>query len=224
LWSLGFLLLHIVTSVQIWDRYLLPLAPIFCLGLAWVSTHAANPFGRQHRVYGLTTGALLCLLALAPPALTAARGGLPIGGDHGAYEGLAEAIAWVQKDAPSRAALYHQQLGWHYQFYLFPQIATGAYELRWFPTAAYLAADAAKIPYRPRFLIQPDWAPQPTLALHLAVHRMRLTPVAHFGQMTVFTLQNDPTAQAHCAWCLCQGQMPWPTLYRPTLQRESRYP
>lgn len=210
-WSFGFLALHIMTTVQLWDRYLLPLAPMFCLGVAWATTQMDMTVSPAWFRRGLLLVALLGVLCLVPPALTAATGGLPIGGDHGAYQGLTEAIAWLATQAPANGVLYHQQLGWHYQFYLYGQIASGAYELRWFPNTTYLAANAARIPNRPRFLVVPDWAPQPALALQLAVQRIRLIPAARFGQMTVYALQNE--VQARCDWCLCKLPMPqlsWP--------------
>lgn len=236
LWCGAFLGLHITTTVQIWDRYLLPLAPPLCLFAAWAITKVCRcglqPHGlREHMCawkrlpsrrttaptsfatgwkvqadWWLAVGGvgLLCLL---PPALTAARGGLPIGGDHGAYDGLTTVITRLQQKAPTDAILYHQRLGWHYQFYLFDKVTTGAYDLRWYPTVTYLAANAAQSPNRPRFLILPDWAPQPDLPLHLATRGLSLQPVTHLERMILYRIQNQP--QTGCEWCRCQVHRPW---------------
>ncbi|MBX3010620.1 MAG: glycosyltransferase family 39 protein [Caldilineaceae bacterium] len=219
-WLVGFLLLHSLTTIQIWDRYLLPLVPLFCLLLAWLVPD--KPWCWPTPLWGRVAATGLVALALLPPALTAAAGRLPIGSDHGAYGGLPAAMAWLAAQAPAQSVLYHQQLGWHYQFYLYPQLAAGRYELRWFPTATYLAADAARLPNRPRFLIQPDWAPQPSLALRLAMQNIRLRPMARFDQMTIYQLQSN--MRTPCDWCLCQRPSRWPSWISRDLTGEIAHP
>jgi hypothetical protein len=209
LWAIIFLLAHIVTSVQVWDRYLLPVAPVLALTAGWLATrwltHAAPP---------LIAGALavwLCVLAL--PAITAARGELPIGGDHGAYTGLAEAAAWLQQEAPDNVVLYHRVLGWNLRFYLYDQIARGQYELRWFPSTAYLADNATKAPHKLRLLMEPDWAPLPDLSAMLAMRGFDLHEHRRFGHFLI--LEIAPRAQGFCSWCLCKPQQNWPALILP---------
>lgn len=226
LWSIGFLVLHMVTSIQLWDRYLLPLAPFFCLLVAWLVDPLAKTVQVQRAARWTVTGGLLGLLLLAPPALTAARGGLPIGGDHGDYGGLTEAIAWLKRTAPPASILYQQRLGWLYQFYFYDELAVGRIDLRWFPTPAYLAANAAQSPTQSRFLVLPDWAPQPGLLFQLTVRRLQLTPLAHFGRMTLYTLQNQPqpTGKQSCTWCLCKPQQPWSRWSSRVVPREPVQP
>ncbi|MCE7982333.1 MAG: hypothetical protein DYG89_14150 [Caldilinea sp. CFX5] len=216
LWCGGFLVLHIITTVQLWDRYLLPLAPPLCLLATWAFMEACRcgwvanriNIGRKPRTPWRLIAGGVGLLSLLPPALTAAHGGLPIGGDHGAYSGLTAVIARIQQETSDNAILYHQRLGWHYQFYLFDEVAAGVYDLRWYPTAAYLAANAAQSPNRARLLVLPDWAPQPDLPLHLATRRLSLQPITHVDHMTLYRIDNQP--QAGCDWCRCQGLPPWP--------------
>lgn len=220
LWCGGFLVLHIITTVQLWDRYLLPLAPPLCLLATWAFVAAYRCSVKQAH-WRLMVG-MVGLLGLLPPALTATAGGLPIGGDHGAYNGLTTVIARLQQAAPADVILYHQRLGWHYQFYLFAEVSRGAYHLRWYPSAAYLAANAAQSPNQPRFLILPDWAPLPDLMLHLATRRLLLKQLARREQMTLYAIQNQP--EASCIWCRCQAHSLWriwPNLDRP---RESFQP
>lgn len=266
LWSLCFLALHVTTSVQIWDRYVLPLAPMLCLIVVWavailnasrnessnvilpgrgqvfsslaekvvppswktapanarfgVGLHFDHHFSHPGAYHWWTVGLLVSLLWLVPPALSASTGGLPIGGDHGAYSGLPEAIDWLKTQTSGKVVLYHQRLGWHYQFYLYDQLATGAYELRWFPNPTYLADNAAKHPYQARFLIEPAWAPQPDLVHQLAVRRSDLVLKARFQQMTVYEIITNP--QRPCTWCLCRSRTPWVTLASPDLLLEPR--
>ncbi len=220
LWSGSFLLLHSTTSIQPWDRYLLPLVPMLCLLVAWaIGQPDFFPTGSPRQQW---TGALVSLLLLLPPALLASSGGLPIGGDHGAYRGLSEAMAWLKAQPPDHVILYDQPLGWQSQFYLYDQLVSGAYERRWFPHATYLADNAAKVPYRTRLLIQPDWAPQPDLALYLAVRQLYLVPAARFGGITIYGVQNK--TQPPCDWCLCQPHVPWRIVNRYALQLERGQP
>lgn len=226
LWGSGFLGLHVVTSIQLWDRYLLPLAPLFCLLVAWLVDQLAQTIGGPRTARWAVTAGVISILLLTPPALTAARGGLPIGGDHGDYSGLTAAIAWLKQTAPPASILYQQRLGWLYQFYFYDELAVGRFDLRWFPTPTYLAANAARSPTQPRFLVLPDWAPQPELPVQLAVRQLQLTPLAHFGRMTLYTLQNQPqpTGQQRCTWCLCKPRQPWPRWSRRVVLGEPVQP
>lgn len=224
LWSAGFLVFHLVTSIQPWDRYLLPLAPPFCLLLAGLLPRVDRTALPQQVTHRAAVVGLLVFLGLLPPALNAALGLLPIGGDHGDYRGLTEAIAWVKREAPSTSILYQQRLGWHYQFYLYDELASGTVELRWFPTTTYLAANAAQSPAVARFLVLPDWLPQPDLPLQLAVRQMKLTPLAHFERMTVYVLQDQAIKAQGCIWCLCKLPLRWPLWPDRTSLREAVHP
>jgi hypothetical protein len=206
LWTILFFVIHIVTSVQVWDRYLLPVAPVLALLIGYLAgrwtTNVAFP---------LMAGALvLWFCVLTPPALTAARGQLPIGGDHGAYTGLAEVVAWLQQEAPDDVVLYHHVLGWNFRFYLYEQIATGRYDLRWFPSTTYLADNAAKTPHKLRLLMEPDWAPLPNLSAIMAIRGFALHKHKRFGHFTILEIADR--SQGFCPWCLCKLQHSWPAL------------
>lgn len=210
LWTIIFFAAHILTSVQVWDRYLLPVAPILALTTGWLACRRLTGIAPA-----LAAGVwVIWFCMLAPPAITAARGELPIGGDHGAYAGLSEAMAWLQQEAPDDAVLYHRVLGWDFRFYLYDQLATGQVELRWFPSAVYLADNASKTPHRPRLLMEPDWAPLPDLSPMLAMRGFDLHKHRRFGQFAVLELA--PRAQGFCSWCLCKPRHRWPALTSPT--------
>jgi len=185
LWSAGFLVFHIVTNVQIWDRYLLPLAPVVALLIGWAVAVAVEDIKPRSQMIALT----LSLLLLLPPAWSAAQGRTPIGGDHGAYDGLHEALAWIETNAPDDAILYHRELGWHYQFYLFDQVRDGRYQLRWFPNAITLADNVTKTSLPRKFYIQPAWAPLRDDTRHMDVRGVELVERARFDHMTVYELQ-----------------------------------
>lgn len=209
LWSCGFVLLHVGTTVQIWDRYLLPLAPMFALGLGWAWRRLASlrVFSSRHALHWL---GVLVALALAQPAWHAAQGRYPVGGDHGDYAGLHGALQWLDANAGANASenagerytLYHQALGWHYRFYLFDDLRAGRVELRWFPSAPYLADNAAKLPNSRQFLILPAWAPQPHLAVHLPMRRLALATRHVRDNFRVVEILHTP--QPYCEWCTCR--------------------
>jgi hypothetical protein len=213
-WGFGFLALHVVTTVQIWDRYLLPLAPLWAWGLAWPAARladAAASGGLRRAGHALLLIAALCLI---PPGLVAARGGLPIGGDHGDYTGLDTAMARVAAQ-PGRQVLYHHSLGWHARFYLDAALRQRRIELRWFSSPVYLADNAAKTPYPPAVLILPDWATPPDLALHLALRGLTLRRDLRAGRFTVYTLVHRPPAA--CDWCrsMAAPEPAWPWAIEP---------
>lgn len=199
-WAAGFLALHVVTNVQAWDRYLLPLAPALALLGGWAAARLAQ---QQSRTMGVVFAAVL-LLALSPMALRAADGRLPVGGDHGDYAGLRESIAEIEAIARDESVvLYHSQLGWHYRFYLFDAIARGACELRWFASPVHLADNARKLRPSSRadtestgwesdgraLLITPAWLPRPNFAFHLRQRGVVLRERSRHGTMTLYELE-----------------------------------
>ncbi|MEE8163343.1 MAG: hypothetical protein V3T92_04945, partial [Anaerolineae bacterium] len=76
----------------------------------------------------------------------------PIGGDHGAYDGI-EAVADYFRDyVPAGSILYHHWLGWHYSFYMFdfPLV------LRWYPSPEELTEDARQVDNAQRYIVFPS--------------------------------------------------------------------
>ena len=213
-WAGGFLLLHMVTTVQVWDRYLLPLTiPLALLG-GWAASflvgHACSVTGGLARgggpchaasvtYKGVALGGVLFLLLAASPAWAASQGQLPVGGDHGAYSGLHEALAVVNEPG---ALLFHRELGWHARFALFDAVQRGAVELRYFPSSVYLADSATKAPHKQRFVIVPDWAPLPDLPLHLALRGLYAEQVLHAGHFTVYGIDERPAGDQ--SWRVCK--------------------
>ncbi len=237
LWSIGFVALHVVTSLQIWDRYLLPLAPLLALFVGWIAALTVPPpnqFGGWHgkpietdwqsrrlSAFQPTTHnrrrlqpmlgwitALLIPLFFLPPALTAARGSLPVGGDHGDYTGLHESIAWLHAHAPTNAIVYHRDVSWQLRFAFFTatpdQPAATDFELRWFPNAVYLADNAAKSPERRKFLIEPTWAAVDSAAQRLQQRAIGWQERLRAGNFTLYELTSPPALA--CDWCLCVDQ------------------
>ncbi|MCB0123322.1 MAG: glycosyltransferase family 39 protein [Caldilineaceae bacterium] len=204
-WSVGFLVVHLITTVQIWDRYLLPLLPIIVLLLEPAVANRAR-IGSFGKPKFAAVVACVLLTILLPGGLRAARGEVPLGGDHGAYSGLTEAVTWLTSERSTSDAhlpflLYQQPFGWQLQFYLYDATRNDAVEVRWFANEVTLADNAAKSPAQRRFLLQPQWQSTPALALHLATRNLQITARKHFGMLTLFEIQNRP--QPPCPWCLC---------------------
>lgn len=216
-WAAGFLGLHVVTSVQVWDRYLLPLVAPLALVAAWAVAELQGKAtqGRDPRRRFLPGAVLLAvLLVLAPPALLAAQGRLPVGGDHGAYSGLDAAFAYVtQASQEHDVVLYQRELGWHARFYLYDALERGTVDLRFYPSSVFLADSATKLPGRWRLLIVPDWAPIRDLHPRLAARGLAASKRLRAGHFTVYEISPRPTADA--SWRVCRRQDPMQALTAP---------
>jgi hypothetical protein len=220
LWALFFLLVHVMTSVQVWDRYLLPLVlPLALLG-GWAAARLARSFAPAERlrfpaVAAAVPGAAMLVTILAWPAVQAAGGGFPVGGDHGAYDGLDAAYAYVREaNEGDPVVLYHRELGWHARFYLFDTVGTGDVELRYYPHAVYLADSATKLPHKRHLAIVPDWAPMRDLGGQLANRGLTAQARLRTGHFTV--LEIAPIARGDTGWRVCRpasAALPtWPSL------------
>ncbi len=156
LWAfvVGYLVLHGLIGVQVWDRYLLSLVPLLALvaGRAIALVGLALPTPTRRTVYAVAVTLAVVLLA-GVPVSRAVRSDLPLGGDHGAYDGIDEIAAYLRAHAPQDSVLYHYWLGYHYRFYLY-----GApLRLHWYPDLADLTHDAYVYRREPRFIAFPSW-------------------------------------------------------------------
>ena len=134
-YTIGFLALHWLLAFPVWDRYLLILVPIAALA-AWKSHYSAC-----HRVtmspLSLLLSCSLCpALIMLPFSLAAAESQYPIGGDHGANDGI-EQVADYLKALPSGTVVYDHWLAWELGYYL----GDGFAYLAYFDTPAALADD-----------------------------------------------------------------------------------
>lgn len=135
----GYVLLHWLWAVPIWDRYLLPIFPLVAIlfGRGFSLLLLAVRERRPHRYAFLMTLTLLTL-ALIPTALAARDGRFPIGGRPDADGGAAGA-ARLLKDAPYGTVLYDHWYSWHWAYQLFDSRVY----VSWFPQADALLDDLA---------------------------------------------------------------------------------
>ncbi len=186
---LAFLAIHVFLTFNIWDRYLLGLVPVLALLVARGATRLVG--ARLMTMRNIAAVGLTALLLL--PAWQAAHSQYPIGGDHGAYDGI-DQIARHLRQMPWGTVLYDQALNWELGYYLFD----GPIYLAWFRSPEHLANDlrAFRDTPTPRLLIVPAW--QPSLPLHDAVaaagYRQEpfLTTFRRDGQPSFFVYRLTP--------------------------------
>jgi hypothetical protein len=107
------------------------------------------------------------------PAWNAAHSRYPVGGDHGAYDGVDEVAAFL-RDLPEGTVVYQHWLGWHYDVYLFDAPVYLAY----WPTPAWLAQDVQVFGAREsRYIAFPSWESSARVEWALAGVGYQLAPV-----------------------------------------------
>jgi hypothetical protein len=158
--ALIYFLFHWLLAFPVWDRYLLPLVPVLALLLGRVLTLFASclrsAVGRLSSAVGRFSF-FIChfsfVILLLSPACQAARSRYPIGGDHGAFDGV-DGVAVFLRSLPEGAVVYQHWLGWHYGVYLFDAPVYVAY----WPTPAWLAQDVRAFGAgEPRYIAFPSW-------------------------------------------------------------------
>jgi 4-amino-4-deoxy-L-arabinose transferase-like glycosyltransferase len=160
-YALGYWALHVAFDFQVWDRYLLPLAPIISLLGArilvamggWTLRSGVRCWGKGARPIGKALLVAILVLILAGPALAAASSSLPLGSDHGAYDGIDQVAAFLKTEMPPGAVLYHHWLGWHWRYYLYDVL----FNFRYYDSTAALVADADGPPRIVRYIVFPGW-------------------------------------------------------------------
>jgi hypothetical protein len=158
-WLGGYLSLHWVLNVPVWDRYLLPAVPIASLATGWGVDAASAALGSTGRLLAI----VLVLALMLIPAGSAAAGLLPLGGDHGLYDGI-DQVAGFFADYPYGTVLYDHWLSWQLRYYLFDSRVY----VSWFADSTALHDDLRVFGDRSaRFLILPAW--ESLVSLHPAV-------------------------------------------------------
>src|SRR5205085_11219181 len=98
---------------------------------------------------------LLALAVLVPRAVTTNYDFSPVGGDHGAYDGIDDAAHFIQT-LPADSILYDHWLGWELEYYLFDR----QLPVVWFPDMATLERNLTDARAgKSLFLVAPWWAP-----------------------------------------------------------------
>jgi len=189
--SAVFLISHVLVEFRVWDRYLLvivaPLCLIFARGLDHLTANALSIVNRmtqtrreqgQASLRWLPSSAVvalaLILIGLAYPAWQTVAGEIPVGGDHGTYDGIDEVAEYIRANLPAEAKLYYHWTGWHLAYYLYdsPQ------QTEWYPSSEALiplvsegSEDGLSV------LVLPDWKDTTQLRATLDSNGIALTPL-----------------------------------------------
>jgi 4-amino-4-deoxy-L-arabinose transferase-like glycosyltransferase len=167
-WMAGYAAVHWLVNVPVWDRYLLPLVPVASLAAGWGVDSAIERAGWLGRVSAVA----LVLVLMWFPAGHAAAGRLPIGGDHGLYDGI-EQVAEYLADYPYGTVLYDHWLSWELRYYLFDSRVY----VSWFAGPSVLEEDLRAFGDRPpRLLIVPAWEESSPLRTAVARAGYRMMP------------------------------------------------
>jgi 4-amino-4-deoxy-L-arabinose transferase-like glycosyltransferase len=166
----GYILLFWLVPFNLWDRYFLPLLPLMALLAGRVSIllyrsairaveagaliFARRRAGQWHRAAQILLP-LVALAILIPQAVAANYDFSPIGGDHGAYDGIDDTARFI-RTLPANSTLYDHWLGWELEYYLFER----QLPVVWFPDMATFERNLAEAPAgRSLYLVAPWWAP-----------------------------------------------------------------
>lgn len=134
-----YMLLHWFVAVPIWDRYLLPVAPLAALVLGRFVARVLDFMKPEIPVPAriMAIGASVLLLILMMPAGVAARQGAFAVGAQQRGAGGVEEVAAVLEAAPYGTVLYDHWYSWQWRYYL---MDSGVY-ISWFAHPQALVAD-----------------------------------------------------------------------------------
>ncbi len=150
IWLAGYALAHWLLEVQVWDRYLLPAVPIVALLSAGIVARL-----RSWRMAGWVPALALAtmLVLMLPAAGQAAAGRLPVGGDHGLYDGIDQVAGFFSRH-PYGTVLYDHWLSWELRYYMFDSRV----HISWFASPAALVDDLEVFGrMSKRYLVVPLW-------------------------------------------------------------------
>ena len=180
----GYLLLHWLLAIPVWDRYLLPLVPLLAILVGGSvrcqgsGVRLLSGIGGQRFIhYSLFIIHFLLLFA----AVRAAAGHYPIGSTAQSDQGAAE-VAAVLQDAPYGTVLYDHWYSWHWRYHFFD---TGVY-VSWFPDAPHLVEELQVFGPDQRFIALPAGDRARPIVRELDTAGFRLEPVAAAGNIVLY--------------------------------------
>jgi hypothetical protein len=94
------------------------------------------------------------MVGMLPGTVRAVGSRIPVGGEHGAYDGI-ELVATYLSDLPPGTVVYHDSLGWTLSYYLYNAYVVPA------PFASPAALESDLVAFRSigeiRYLLLPGW-------------------------------------------------------------------
>ncbi len=186
LYLTGYLLVHWLLAVPVWDRYLLPLLPVVALLVGRAGEQGSRGAGVLGKVSLASLLFFTLVLFMVGPAVGAANGRFPIGGQVAADDGAA-AVAAYFLEAPYGTVLYDHWYSWQWRYHFFDK---GVY-VNWVHYPAALAEDLRAFGRneQPRFLALPAGDLATPFRRAVADAGFRLTPVTTSGTITLFEIE-----------------------------------
>lgn len=180
----GYLTVHWLLAIPIWDRYWLPLVPWLAI---WVS---GRFFSHEKTVPTVQTVTLLGLmtLLLLPQGMRAGRSEFPVGGSSTADGGAAEIAAFLI-DKPYGTVLYDHFYSWHWRTAFFD---TGVF-VSWFPSPEWFGRELQVFGDRPgeKYVVLPTDSRANPIRRTASETGFTLVPVATSGEMTLYRMRKD---------------------------------
>ena len=190
LFSVGYLALHWLLAIPVWDRYLLPLLPLTAVILARGMIKIGRleigdwRLGKQSGNLQSLISSLLFAFLLLPAALTA-RQGQPTA-DNGTAQ-----IAAVLADAPYGTVLYDHWYSWQWRYHLFDK---GVF-VNWFPHPAALIENLAVFGRdgNPHYLVLPTGEIATPIRRAIETADFSLQPVASddLNRITLYAIVDE---------------------------------
>jgi hypothetical protein len=186
-WLAAYGALHWLLEVPVWDRYLLPAVPVLAALAGWL---VARLLGT-----GTVTWILVgvFLISMLPSSLASAQGKLPLGGDHGTFDGM-EQVASFFADQPYGTVLYDHWLSWELYYYLFDSRVY----ISWFADPEALIRDLTAFGANsPRYLVIPAWEDAEPI--------LRALDVAGFSALSALQAHRSDDSVAFLVWRIAGG-------------------
>jgi 4-amino-4-deoxy-L-arabinose transferase-like glycosyltransferase len=115
LWLLGFMAIHVVLTLNLFDRNLILLLPVMAILVAEGFVKMGGNYSASTKI--ISVPLFLCVSALSFSAFVAAWGNLPIGGDDGRHDGINE-LADYLNSKPVATVVYDTWLDWELDYYM----------------------------------------------------------------------------------------------------------
>ncbi len=193
---IGYCAWHWLIAFNIRDRYFLPLTPLVCLLFGWglyQLMQSISDNGSSRYLSPIIMTSVFVVFGIA--GIQAANAQHPVGGDHGAYDGI-EQIAQELRGTPTGTVLYDLGLDWHWRFYLYESDVF----IAWQPGPDNIAEDVdvhARNDPNPRYVVLLELQTEQELIRSLAAVNYQidlvLAPQTRFGTTSLRLYRISPT-------------------------------
>ncbi len=195
LFLLGYLFLHWLLAVPVWDRYILPLVPLVAVLFGRGVMEIGNlrlrdwwPAATRLEIithYASRITFVILFLLLIIPAIAARNGRFPVGGQRDADGGAAQIAAFLA-DEPYGTVLYDHWYSWQWAYHLFDDRVY----VSWFPYADALVEDLTVFGRdgSSRYIALPDTAVAQPIHRALNDAGFTLQPVGNAGNIALFEI------------------------------------